>query len=267
VHRIEVSEVGQPALPAVDLAGDFSVGSDPSATIRLPASAARGEHVRIEAARWRAIGDVRVAGEVSAGGELGEGVTLELGNYRVRIAPAPSDAVAATPQRTASLARELVRGLLGSDGAPTLDVERGPLVGARRALAAPPSTLVIGRGDEAGWVIVDDDLSRTHAEIRRGWDGVRVVDLGSKNGTKVDGVRVTDAELHDGALLELGNFALRFRDPAERHLRGDAKPPEVAVAAPGIPEVAQRARSSVVFYVALAILALALAGLAAVVGS
>ena len=119
--------------------------------------------------------------------------------------------------------------------------------------------LVIGRGDDAGWVILDGDLSKTHAEIRRGWDGVRVIDLESKNGTKLDGVAVGDAELRDGALIELGNVRLRFRDPAERHLRGEA--PDAPRPTP-IPSPPTAVRGNpIAFYVAIAIMVLAIAGL------
>jgi hypothetical protein len=191
-----------------------------------------------------------------------DGVELEIGGQRVRVVPVAGGAVAPTPQRTDSLARELVRGMLGANAAPTLEVERGPVVGAKRALAPPDSVLVIGRGDDATWVILDEDLSKAHAEVRRGWDGTRIVDLGSKNGTKVDGVAVGEggAELRDGATIELGKVTIRFRDPAESHLRGEPAKPRSNVS----PPVARSepARNAVVFYAALAIMALALAGLA-----
>src|SRR5262249_44753107 len=107
-----------------------------------------------------------------------------------------------------------------------------------RALPPPEATLVIGRGDEAAWVILDEDLSRTHAEIRRGWDGVTVVDLASKNGTQVDGRKVGNEPvlLRDGATLTLGHLVMRFRDPAEHHLRGEpgaAAPPSRPGTMPG----------------------------------
>ncbi len=233
--RVVVREQGQDALPAVDVAGDFVVGEGDGARIRLPAGAGRVE--------------VRAA-------EIGDGKTFELGRYRVEVAPAPAGAVAASPQRTESLARELVRSMLGADAAPALEIERGKLRGARRMLAPPDSLLVIGRGDEAGWIVDDRDLSRAHAEIRRGWDGVRVVDLGSKNGTRVDGERVGEggAELHDGARVELGRLWLAFRDPAERHLRGGVEPPRRS-------STSTSTSTSAVFYVAIVICGLALAGL------
>jgi S-DNA-T family DNA segregation ATPase FtsK/SpoIIIE len=122
---------------------------------------------------------------------------------------------------------------------------------------------VIGRGDEATWVILDEDLSRAHAEVRRGWDGVTVVDLGSKNGTRVDGAKIGSepVELHDGALLALGDLILRFRDPAERHLRGEPPiKPALPKPAPASP-VRQPPPSPWPFIGFAVIAALAVAGL------
>jgi hypothetical protein len=273
--RVEVSEAGQTALPAVDVDDAIVViGSATNARIRLPAAAAQREHVRIEGKRWRAIAPVKVDGVALDSGDIGDGVTLEIAGYRLRVAPAPANATPAPVQRTESLARELMRNLLGSAGAPTLEVERGPLVGAKRALAPPESTLVIGRGDEATWVIADKDLSRTHAEIRRGWDGTRIVDLDSKNGTKVDGDRAgrDGLMLRDGCVVELGPIVMRFRDPAEKHLQGDApafRPLQADFAKPRPPSpVAQPPRgNSIVFYVALGIMLGAIAGLVWVLSS
>jgi FHA domain-containing protein len=261
VLRATVREEGQQPLPAVDIDDAVVViGSGSAARIRLPArvgSASQAilpEHVRVEDGAWRAFGEVRVAGMPRASGDIGDGVELELGAYRVQLAPAPAGVAPAPPQRTESLARELIRSLLGDGAAPTLELVRGPGAPAKRALAPPESRLVIGRGDEATWIIIDNDLSRVHAEIRRGWDGTRIIDLDSKNGTKVDGTRITDAPLHDGAEIELGKITFRFHDPADRHLR-----PPAPAAAP--------ARSHVPFYVALAVMALALAGLVWILAS
>jgi hypothetical protein len=270
--RVEVSEAGQGALPAVDVDDAVVViGSATNARIRLPAAAAQREHVRIEGKRWRAIAPVKIDGADREGGDIGNGVTLEVGGYRLHIAPAPAGATAAPIQRTESLARELMRNLLGSAGQPTLEVERGPLVGAKRALAPPESKLVIGRGDEATWVIADKDLSRTHAEVRRGWDGTRIVDLDSKNGTQVDGDKVgpDGLMLRDGCIVELGPIVMRFRDPAEKHLQGDA-PAFRALAEPRRvePERVEPPRgSAVVFYVAIGIMLGALAGLVWILSS
>jgi hypothetical protein len=242
--RFEISEQHHGALPAIDIADDAVViGSGEAAGVRLPAEVARAAHVRLDGRTWTLLAEAKVGGLLRAAGDsgpVGHGTVIELGTYRVRVSAAPAGAVATPRQRTESLARELVRSLLGEGAAPSLAIERGGNVGARRALPPPEATLVIGRGDEATWVILDEDLSRTHAEIRRGWDGVTVVDLGSKNGTRVDGVKLGGApvELHDGAALALGDVVMRFRDPAERHLRGE---PPAAKGAPASPPPARPA--------------------------
>jgi hypothetical protein len=263
--RFEVSERGHEALPAVDLGADVIViGSDPAARIRLPAAVARPTHVRIEGQTWTLVAESIVGGMVRAAGDsgsIGHGTVFELGTVRVRVSAAPAGTPATPPRRTESLARELVRSLLGDGAAPSLEIERGAGAGAVRSLPPPEARLVIGRGDEATWVILDEDLSRAHVEVRRGWDGVTVVDLGSKNGTRLDGVRIGSepAALHDGAGLALGDVVLRFRDPAERHLRGDPPlAPSPPPPRPGPPAAAPRSsRWPFVGLIALAALAIA----------
>jgi len=273
MRRFEVNERGQPALPALDLDGDVVIGSGPSARLRLPAVAAEEAHVRIAGDEWVAIGEVSISGARRAPGDagpIGEGIDVDLGDYHVRIGPAPDGASPAPPARTASLARELVRGLLGAGAAPALELVRGPGAPSRRDLAAPGSPpTIIGRGDEATWVILDEDLSREHAEIVRGWDGVAIRDLDSKNGTRVDGVAIeATTPLSDGARIELGHVELVFRDPAQRHLEGEPAPARKrpAVPSPG-PAIAARPSSPLPALIAAAIAGVAIAGLIWVLAS
>jgi hypothetical protein len=271
--RFLVSEQDQPELPGVDVDGRVVIGSGAGANVRLPAAVASPEHVVIEHGRWHAHAAVTVDGvprSTGASASLGDGatvaggrelapvalVTFELGAYRVRVVKAPAGVAASTPQRTESLARELMRSLLGDGAAPSLAIESGPKAGARRALQPPVSRLVIGRGDDADWSILDEDLSRRHAEIRRGWDGTTIVDLDSQNGTRVDGERITACELRDGARIELGNVVMVYADPAERHLAGAVTPPRPR--APTAPSPARH--SALPFAIALTIAVLAGAG-------
>lgn len=71
------------------------------------------------------------------------------------------------------------------------------------------STL-IGRGTDTDIHVVARGVSRHHAEVR--WDGKRaeVVDLGSTNGTKLEGERVTRAALPDRCTLVLGQARILF---------------------------------------------------------
>ena len=70
--------------------------------------------------------------------------------------------------------------------------------------------IVIGRGRTADLVIAEPTISRAHAAI--GWDaeGFFMQDLGSTNGTKVNGQRSPRARLKDGDDLQLGKLQLRI---------------------------------------------------------
>lgn len=70
---------------------------------------------------------------------------------------------------------------------------------------------VIGRGSEAQITIDDGGASRRHAEVV--WDGQRagLRDLGSTNGTKLNGRRVAQSALDPDSLIEIGRTQLTFR--------------------------------------------------------
>ncbi len=72
----------------------------------------------------------------------------------------------------------------------------------------------IGSGASNDVVIDDPTVSRFHCEIQNDGAGARIVDLGSRNGTVLDGVLVREAYLRTGSVLQLGRVSLRFR-PAE----------------------------------------------------
>jgi DNA-binding NtrC family response regulator len=69
--------------------------------------------------------------------------------------------------------------------------------------------VVIGSHPSADLVLRDPSVSRFHCEITGG-DRPCVRDLGSRNGTVVNGVTVAQAPLTDGAVLTLGGTKLRF---------------------------------------------------------
>jgi hypothetical protein len=71
-------------------------------------------------------------------------------------------------------------------------------------------TITIGRLPESTIVLADPNVSRNHAEIRPRGTGFAVVDLGSTNGTRVNGIRVTEQELVDGDEVMFGNTRMRF---------------------------------------------------------
>jgi hypothetical protein len=69
----------------------------------------------------------------------------------------------------------------------------------------------IGRLPDCGIQLADTNVSRHHAEIRPAGDGFVVADLGSTNGTKVNGVRVTERLLRDADEITVGTTRLVFQ--------------------------------------------------------
>ncbi|WP_194421097.1 FhaA domain-containing protein [Microbacterium abyssi] len=81
--------------------------------------------------------------------------------------------------------------------------------GRRHALAR--ARTVIGRGSDADITIADAGSSRKHVEVL--WDGERAMmrDLGSTNGTKVNGQKVREAPLPTDTTITIGRTDLVFR--------------------------------------------------------
>jgi pSer/pThr/pTyr-binding forkhead associated (FHA) protein len=71
---------------------------------------------------------------------------------------------------------------------------------------------VVGRGNDADLRVNDPGVSRRHIEIRVVEDEhgprVSVHDLGSTNGVLVNGKRVENAAISDGAVLRIGNTTI-----------------------------------------------------------
>ena len=77
--------------------------------------------------------------------------------------------------------------------------------------------LSIGKAPDNDLVLADDTVSRHHCELTRANDGVQVRDLGSTNGTRVQGARVTEAVLQPGAVLKVGEVEIALR-PSVRNV-------------------------------------------------
>ena len=81
-----------------------------------------------------------------------------------------------------------------------------------RRVVLDQDKVTLGRLPECELAVADPNVSRRHAEVRRGADSTWLVaDLGSTNGTKVNGVRISGTrQLEDGDEISVGSTTVRF---------------------------------------------------------
>ena len=130
---------------------------------------------------WSFVGPVEVLFEVNE---------LDTGAFRVRSAVQPGAVQAGT--------------------VPTTPVKGPYLYDGTREIAIGP-TLTLGRGSDVDLQLHDTGVSRRHAELRTTDGAVEIHDLGSTNGIRVNGQKVTAATLTDGDVVTLGTSELVYR--------------------------------------------------------
>jgi hypothetical protein len=111
---------------------------------------------------------------------------------------------------------------------PQLVESSGPHVG--RVHELPYGEHLLGRGGAADIVLEHKDVSRRHARLEVGPDGVTVFDLGSKNGVIVEGRRISGPMLlAHGRSFSLGDLVLTVGHPASQVSRALARAGETTV--------------------------------------
>ena len=141
---------------------------------------------------------VAALGDGYAAGAIGpDTLTLRVdAAYRARSADELRSLTADLPRRWLDAAREwLDRRRPVRVRVPTVEMPPPP---------DGPGPWTIGRSDACRLVIAHGTVSRRHAVIKRTGDGLEVRDLGSLNGTWVNGWRVERAVLRPGDTLRIG---------------------------------------------------------------
>jgi len=116
----------------------------------------------------------------------------------------------------------------------SLLVRSGDMRGRRLPITLP--VVNVGRADYNDIVIADPSVSTTHAKLQRRDDVWVLTDLGSTNGTFVEGEPVTgETALTPGCTLRFGDVAALFEPHDEPHPPGPRAPRPAAAAEPGPP--------------------------------
>jgi hypothetical protein len=223
-------------------------GAVPSALRLVP----RGAGLVVEAIA----SGLRVAGRPVQPGSrrlLRPGERAELHGFVLALDPPP--ATDATRVAARAVLRDAARGG-GAAAGPRVVVLTGPAAGARHALRGDQT---LGRGRRAAIRIPDAQASRLHARLRLSAEGATVEDLASKNGVRVNGVRIEPGAacaLGPGDELGIGETALAV----------EGIDPTTAAAPTGPARPAARRPRPAPHLLAAALLALSAAALAVAAG-
>ncbi len=95
-----------------------------------------------------------------------------------------------------------------------------------QAIDLPPGrTVLVGRAVTSDVPIYDPTISRRHAEVSLVEDGVKIRDVGSSNGTFLNGARVTEAVAGENDIVAFGKVAFRVKRVAPPPPRAQVAPP------------------------------------------
>ncbi len=113
----------------------------------------------------------------------------------------------------ASLAPEVAGHPLATRGSWQLLVESGPCAGIVYDLDLSDRPVTIGRGDQATILVPDPSISSVHASLQLRGDQIWISDMGSTNGTAVEGrpIGTEPTALSPGAVANLGGSLLTVR--------------------------------------------------------
>lgn len=221
------------------------IGRRAGADVQLPHPAVSGTHaiLTLEGPRASLVDEASTNGTKVNGARIApqrakplrDGDVIEIGGFTLHVALGVA-ATGVSVHDTRALALQLLRDALDPAGdrlsPPRLTVLNGPNEGAVLVLPPAPSSVVLGRGETCDLQLSDADTSREHATLSRDDRGVRVRDLGSKNGLRVNGRPTREAALRDRDEVQVGATVLVFEDPAAGELEAVVAAPEAAMALP-----------------------------------
>jgi pSer/pThr/pTyr-binding forkhead associated (FHA) protein len=251
--------------------GLIRIGAGAASDVLIAAPGIAPQHCEIECSGGNATlrvtdaGHVVVNGRQASGeialkpgdlvlfGKVGARVTaLNLPGLKPRPAPAPAPAAAAPEDddgRTRirmALPRFVLRGVSGSTFGKTY-----PLYGS----------MTVGRASDCDLSIPGEEISRKHARLKVMPEGVEVEDLGSSNGTFINGKRISTALAHNGDELRLDTVRFMLVAPGQEIKTAQQKSPSAAATAPGASASGDTLRSIGWVVLGVALAALVIAGL------
>jgi len=140
---------------------------------------------------------------------VADGDSTVVGRQVIPPAPAAAPKPAAAPPPPAAALPD------AADGATVVLMTAAVVIEDGANAKEYPLTVIngIGRSDENRICLSNPGISRKHCEIKAAGGGYVIKDLGSQNGTFVNGQRVTEKKLTEGDTIDVGSVKFVFRSP------------------------------------------------------
>jgi len=206
---------------------EISIGRKEGNTIRLTERNVSRKHARLRRANGAfliedltSFNGVKVNGRKIGGElELNAGDQITIGDYQLALQVEASDTSATMPETNApSMGSDAVTAMIAAP-------HMGQGTPARLVMLSPPApgqefalnrqSMKLGRAEDLDIWVNHRSISREHAEFVLEGDRYRVLDMGSANGMRINGVETKSHQLSSGDVVEIGQVKLRFVEPGE----------------------------------------------------
>jgi pSer/pThr/pTyr-binding forkhead associated (FHA) protein len=201
---------------------EITIGRKEGNTIRLTERNVSRRHARVIKSNGRFViedlhsyNGVRVNGQrIGAETALSPGDQVQIGDYQLALQLDSTDTV---PEAMSPAVRDADTAMIAAPGPPArLVMITPPAPGAEFPLTG--ERVRIGRAEDLDIWVNHRSISREHAEVQKEPDGgLRLIDLGSANGVRVNGKDVQNALLAAGDVVELGQVRFRFVAAGEHY--------------------------------------------------
>ncbi len=164
------------------------------------------------------------------------GMSLQVGDYSLRLAEAQEKLPDASSKTALAKTGPTTLSVQQQPGLPQveLEFENGKIGKEKQVWPIENSITLLGRRSCCDIRFADESVSRVHASLVLTKEGLWIVDLLGRGGTKVNGVLSAYAYLHDSSLIEMGGYKIRVHyktrfsqpHPAEAVLDEDQRAPQ-----------------------------------------
>jgi pSer/pThr/pTyr-binding forkhead associated (FHA) protein len=223
VWRITAYDRDNREIARMEIAGgEITVGRDADRQMVLPSASVSRRHCKLVlngpqpfvvdegSANGVIVNGVRIAGPTA----IVPGVRVDIAEFHLEFeTPPETESVQPLGMRSGGDPYDVVR----------LVAEGGPFDG--RIYEIPPRELAVGRAVDNDLVLDDPSLSRKHARLRRAGPGrIEIEDLGSSNGTFVNGRKVGKGAAGPRDTVRFGELTFRIEGSAAGGTRGNQPP-------------------------------------------